>query len=408
MLLSIEYPELLPHLKTLGYGLQPVRHRATGRYSLVVKVTKEMILTARLNGEFKVYLLGDDQGPTSHLGLITAFFDDPDEPLTIKSPQYAGDDLLKDLARLLGQDEVDVYFFDEHDRELMGVRGHNPDAARFQAEIQGATFGTYVREDYPAVLRRLEHAFSVRTAEDDAKAFTITLGERLYPDDFMFLDGRDEVYQFQGADQSVAATSLEREIPGPFQERDIAVMLGRVFEPQCIYLNPFRDDTGKELTDVLIITDGYMLFVQAKDSPNTEAALRRTIERKRAAIRAHIHKAVKQLRGAMGYADSAGAVSIRTADGPVTIPVGDRQLLGLVVVREMFDDDYAACSAPVLQVVQALKLPAVLLDYSGLHIMAQNLRTPTRFINGLGQMFEIAIERDEFPKPAWNGPPPLE
>ena len=84
MLLSIEHPELLPHLKTLGYGLQPVRHRATGRYSLVVKVTKEMILTARLNGEFKVYLLGNDQGPPSHLGLITAFFDDPDEPLTIK------------------------------------------------------------------------------------------------------------------------------------------------------------------------------------------------------------------------------------------------------------------------------------------------------------------------------------
>jgi hypothetical protein len=38
--------------------------------------------------------------------------------------------------------------------------------------------------------------------------------------------------------------------------------------------------------------------------------------------------------------------------------------------------------------------------------MAQNLGPPTRFINGLGKMFEIAIERNQFPKPAYFGPPP--
>lgn len=75
-----------------------------------MKVSKEIILTARLNGEFKVYLLGDEAGPASHLGLVTAFFDDPDEPLTIKSPQFAGDDLLKDLTSLLSQSEFDIYF----------------------------------------------------------------------------------------------------------------------------------------------------------------------------------------------------------------------------------------------------------------------------------------------------------
>lgn len=408
MLLSIEHPELLPHLKTLGYGLLPVFHRGDQRHLLVVKVTKEMILTARLNGEFKIYLLGDDQGPGSHLGLISAFFDDPDEPLTIKSPQFEGDELLKDLTSLLSQDEFEVYFFDEQDREMMGVRASNPGAGRFRKDIASASFAGYTREGFPAILRRLEERFSVRDEADDDHALTIKLGERLYPDDFMFIDGRDEVYRFQGADSSVAATSLEREIPGPFQERDIAVMLGRVFDGESIYLNPIRDDTGKELTDVLVVTDKMMVFVQAKDSPNTEAALRRTVERKRTAIRAHIDKAAKQLKGAMGYARKNGSVVIRTDDGPVTLPVGDRQLLGLVVVREMFDDDYAACSAPVLAAVQALELPAVLLDYSGLHIMAQNLRTPARFINGLGDMFEMAIDRDEFPKPAYFGPPPTD
>jgi hypothetical protein len=406
MLLSIDHPELLPHLKTLSYGLQPVFHRGEERYFLVVKVTKEMILTARLNGEFKIYLLDDEAGPESHLGLITAFFDDPDEPLTIKSPQFADDDLLKDLTGLLSQPEFDIYFFDEHDRELMGVRGHNAHAGRFRAEMAAATFPPFDHASFPAFLRRLEHRFSVRDAEDDTKALTITLGERLYPDDFIFVDGRDAVYQFQDADRIVAATSLEREQPGPFQERDIAVMLGRVFDGQCIYLNPIRDDTGKELTDVMVVTEAVMMLVQAKDSPNTEAALRRNIRRKRAAIRSHIDKACKQLRGALSYAEKTGAVVIRTPEGFAALPVGDRLLLGLVVVREMFDDDYAACSVPVLNVSQAVQLPAVLTDYSGLHIMAQRLLTPIRFMNGLCKMFEIAIERNEFPKPAYFGPPP--
>ena len=406
MLLSIDHPELLPHLKTLGYGLQPVFHRGLGRYFLVLKVTKEMILTARLNREFKVYLLGDDKGPASHLGFITAFFDDADEPLTIKSPQFADDDLLKDLTRLLSQPEFEVYFFDEHDREMMGVRVTNTDAARFRAEMERATFAPYVREEFPGILRRLEHRFAVRDGDDDAQAFAVRLGENLDPDNFMFVDGRDEVYQFRGADQSVAVNSLEREEPGPFQERDIAVMLGRVFDGESIFLNPVRYDTGKELTDVLVYTDDVIMFIQAKDSPNTEAALRRTVERKRSAIRAHIDKASKQLKGAVGYAAKTGAVVIRSADGALTLPVDDRQLLGLVVVREMFEDDYAACSTPVLKAVHSLGQPAILLDYAGLHIMAQNLRTPARFINRLADMFEMAIERDEFPKPVYFGTRP--
>lgn len=253
-------------------------------------------------------------------------------------------------------------------------------------------------------MRRLEHRFSVRDVEDDAKAFTIHLGEKLYPDDFMFIDGRNEVYQFVGANKSVAATSLEREEPGPFQERDIAVMLGRVFDGENIFLNPIRDDTGKELTNVLVYTDDVVMFIQAKDSPNTKAALRRTVERKRSAIRAHIDKASKQLKGAIGYAQKTGAVVIRTADGTVTLSVEERQVVGLVVVREMFDDDYAACSAPVLEAVQSLKQPSVLLDYSGLH-HGPIPRTPTRFITRLARMFEVAIDNDEFPKPVHFGPP---
>lgn len=405
MMLTIEHPEILPQLNLLQYGLWPFKE-PDGGVGLIVKVPKEAILAARLNDEFKIYLLEDHTGERSHLGLITAFFDDHDEPLVIKSLQYDGDAHLTDLTALLSQAEFNVHFFDEHDREMLGARARNPSSDRFRKTIATATFHDFAQDTFEILISRLEDRFSVRDAADDDLAFTIKLGERLFPDDFVLLDGREEAYRFHGADSSLAANRLDREEPGPFQERDIAVMMGRIYDGSAILLNPVRDDTGKELTDILVYDDRAILFIQAKDSPNTEASLRRSIDRKRAAVRGHIHKAARQLTGALSHAKRAGVLKVRRPDGPVELPVGDRDLIGLVVVSELFDDDYAACSCPVLQVVRDTECAAILIDYRGLHIMAQTLRSPTRFTHGLAQMFEVAIDKGEFPKPAWIGPPP--
>src|SRR5690606_28110417 len=121
----------------------------------------------------------------------------------------------------------------------------------------------------------------------------------LYPDDLLVIDTNPEAYDFNGAEGNPAVTSLERQEPGAFQERDIVAFLKRAFPADAIFLNPVRLDTGREFSDVLCLTDDVLLVVQAKDSPNTEAALRRDINRKRAVIRSHIEKASLQLRGAL-------------------------------------------------------------------------------------------------------------
>jgi hypothetical protein len=404
-MLSIDHPTVLPHLERLVYGLQPIFMTEGDCFALVIKVTKEAILTARLNNEIKIYLLDNNGGGTSHLGFITAFFDDHDEPIVIKSLQFAGDEFLHDLSRLFSQLEFEVYFFDEHNRELLGVLASNPEAARFHSELSRATFPEEDLSQLETMTRRLEQRFAVRSTDDDHKAFTIKLGERLYPDDIMFFDARDGAYRFNDAEGVPAITSLEREHPGHYQERDIALMMGRLFREESIFLNPIRDDTGKELTDVMIVADEVMIFVQAKDSPNTEAALRRSIERKRSAIRSHIDKATKQLRGALSYASQNGGVTIRRPAGPATIPLGEKQLVGLVIVREMFDDDYPACSAPILDLVRSQKYPCILLDYSGLHLIARNVGSAAKLVAGLFNMLGLALDHDQFPKPVWNGPP---
>jgi len=403
-MLSINHPRVLPDIRRLGYGMMPLM-MSDGSAALVLKVNKEAILTARTNNAIKVYLLAEYAGTASHLGLMTAFFEDEEEPVSLRSLLFADDEFLEQVTAVFSQPAFDLYFFDEHDRELLGVRVLNDDAERFRNEIARATFAPFDLSSFQEIAERLQTRFSIRDKADDAAAFTLRLGERLYPDDLALIDGRPEAYQFQDAHSRVAFSQLVREDPGPAQERDIAVMLGRAFSAESIYLNPFRADTGTELTDVLVVTDKVMLFVEAKDSPNTVASLNRSIGRKRLAIRNHIAKATQQLSRGLRYARNHDGVTIRSADGAETLPLAGRQLLGLVVVREMFDDDQIACSEPVLALKDALRLPIMLTDYAGLHVISLNLRTPARFINALHDLFDFALEHGQFPKSAWNGPP---
>ena len=405
-MLLMNHPYMTAILAEVDYGLWPVCDPRTGDYFLIVKATKEVILTAREKNEFRIYLIRDAADSQFHLGVMTAFFDDHDEPLVIKTLLFSDDKMLEEVIQLFSMSEFEIYFFDEHNRELLGAKALNRDFERFTGEIGRAHFYEFDRSSFPSLMRRLEHGFAVRDQEDDRRAFSITIGERLYPDDLVIVDARDEAYCFNDADETVAVTTLERDVePGPMQERDLARMMSRVFTPEQIYLNPYRSDTDKELTDILVVTDDIFLFVQAKDSPNTASALSRSIDRKRKTTQGHIVKASAQMRGALTYAKNNDGISIKTSNGTKQLPLAGKQLVGLVVVRELFDDSFCEASAPILKLVLSLEIPVILMDYSGYHIVTQHLRDPVIFVNGLFEMLDVALENEQFPKPAWSGPP---
>ncbi len=298
-MLSIKHPSILLALRRCRYGLMPVFVGSEGIGVLVLKVSKEAILAARLKNEVKVYLLPSEEAVASHLGVVTAFFDEIDEPPTITTPLCSGDGLLPDLVSILSEPEFDLYFFDEQDREWIGVRAINPDVERCQNEFATATFTPFNIATYPALASRLDDRFADRGGTDDRSAFTLILGARLYPRDFMMFDFRLEAYQFREAKSRPAVVQLIREKPGLPHERDIAVMFSRAFAAGSIYLNPTRTDTGKGLTDVMVVTDRVILFVEAKDSPNTSTSFERTLRRKRQSVQNHIEKATKQLRAGL-------------------------------------------------------------------------------------------------------------
>ena len=103
-MLSVLHPEILYHLQDFNYGLMPIYLPEENKYILVIKATKEGILTVSTNNAFKVYLIKSTSKAASHLGLVTAFFDDHDEPLTITTPLFSNDEMLKDITNLFTQE----------------------------------------------------------------------------------------------------------------------------------------------------------------------------------------------------------------------------------------------------------------------------------------------------------------
>ena len=117
---------------------------------------------------------------------------------------------------------------------------------------------------------------------------------------------------------------------------------------------------------------------------------------KRLTIQKQIVKATNQLRGGLTYAKETDGVVIEADAGPMSLPLGGRQLLGLIVVREMFDHDQQENSDPVFALVDDIKLPVMLVDYPGLHAVTTNLRTPASFLIALHDLFDMALEHGRF------------
>ncbi len=406
-MLSVLHPDILYHLRDFDYGLMPIYLTKENKYILVIKATKEVILTVSTNNSFKVYLIKNASKGASHLGMVTAFFDDHDEPLIIRTLLSSNDEMLKGITNLFSQEKFEAYFFDENNYELLGAKIYNEHYNRFSKEINRATLPEFQQNNTLDICKSIKQQFGLRTAADDVNAYEMKLENRLYPDNRMIVDIQESFYGFNDNQNNIAIISLDRDgDPGPMQEKEIAKLFRRLFEKNEIFLNPFRADDAKkekrELVDILIVTEHVMLFVQAKDSPNTVDMLQRSIQRKRKTIRGHIKKATDQVRGALCHARDNDGITISVNDRPATIKRDGRQLVGLIVVKELFDDDYLECSAPVLKLVRELGLQINLLDYPQLHILTQNFTTQTGFIKGLFKVLDMALDNERFPKSVFS------
>lgn len=394
-MLTLTHPDLLLEIARIPGGLLPLRLPDTGQLVLAIKAQKEGLLAAKVNGTISIYLAPVKATDLETYALVTAFFDDEDEPLTIRSPVF-DEASIKEFTELLSAESFQLHLFDEHSRELLVYSAHNDGAAQFKAvanRFRPAPIA--LARDF---LEQMTYWFSHRTEEDDAAALIIRLGEPVFPDDIVILDVTTHATSFQGY-KTPLFTMLERDVePGSFQERDIIKLMQRVFPNDQIYLNPFKPTDGKEFVDVLVVGSENVFLIQAKDSPNTDEILQRSIERKEAAVMDHLQKAVNQLRGSLRYACDNESLRI-AIDGDVReISLKGKTLWAIAVVKELFDTEFAAYSAPVLALAREKGVPCVVLDYRELHDYTHHLRSEDDFADALAQVFTVGDERNEFPR----------
>uniref|UniRef100_A0A9E7ZWC5 NERD domain-containing protein n=1 Tax=Bosea sp. NBC_00436 TaxID=2969620 RepID=A0A9E7ZWC5_9HYPH len=402
-MLTITHPELLGGLLKFPGGLFPIRIPGESALRLIIKCPKEWILAAKLNRGFRIYVAPLTAQGLNSCGMVSAFFDDADEPLTLWTALF-DDEFTAELRELFSSDELIVHMFDEHNRELLGYSATNKDAARFGVGMGEMAFAPFSVELARDIHDKLPEWFGLRTSQDDDEAYTISFGEPLFPDDMYIQDVRPSANAYHGA-KSPMHTMLEREDAGHFNELDIVHALQRIFQNDDIYLNPMRDDDGKEFVDVLVITPNTVFLVQAKDSPNTEKVLQRSLGRKMSTVVGHLKKAVDQMRGSISYARSCVPLKISTGDKDHQIDLGDRDLVGLIIVKELFNSEYSVYSPPVLGLFNETAVPCFVLDYPELHSYTVHLADEAAFISALNQVFSVGIERGEFPRLRFGLPP---
>jgi hypothetical protein len=272
--------------------------KVEGKYCLIIKASKETILTAKINKGFLFYVAPINIQSKPSVAIVTAFFDDHDDPLTITTPLVSDDVGTLDFMELLKQDTFEVFFLDENNRELLSYKAQGDLPALRQRIVAADLYGA---EIVPEMLDSAQHWFSHRTAEDDGQAFAIRFVENLFSDDFVTVDVGIERHSFVGT-KSFSTNSLERGEPGAFQEMDIVFLLQRVYPSEQIYLNPIKDVDGKEFVDILVVGNEAIFLIQAKDSPNTKQMLRNTVSRKRRKSLSQMKEAGNQLVGAISFA----------------------------------------------------------------------------------------------------------
>ena len=178
---SVTYPTVPQTLVDFKSGLLPMRDIGSSRMILIAKTMREIAATARFREFFRFYLVPLRAGEVDTFGLLSAFFDDHDEPLTIRTPLF-DDELTQEFLQVLSSNSFDMHFFDEHNRKLVGFRAENPDATRLRSLANTIRFVPGTLEFARQFHDDMTLWFGARsTAEDDA-SFRINLLETLPPD----------------------------------------------------------------------------------------------------------------------------------------------------------------------------------------------------------------------------------
>lgn len=395
-MLTIEKPELCQEILRYPGGIHCVRLAGTSMSRIILKLPAHYLLPVKINKGFKIYVAPIEVSGTPTIGLICAFFDDADSPLICWRMLDTSSQTL-DLLHALTDREVLLHLFDDQNRESLGYKAEIDVPLVAKIRLKHAKYPDFTHKEYNVAHEQATAWFGLRTVQDDDDAIHIRAVEPLFPEDLMVVDMRPELHSFHGS-TGYGFTSLERAEPGQYQEADIINLLHRIFRPDQIYHAPKRHYDNEEVADIVVITDSTCLIIQAKDAPNTLQSQNRTLQRKRLASTHMLKGALKQLTGAVKYVDRTRPLRMLVEGQELSIDLGNRNVLSLAIVRELFIDMYDEYSEQLFGFFNEIDLPCIALDYAELHSYTSYCKGESGFLSAYFQVFDAARRLGSFPR----------
>lgn len=393
-MLSIRYPSVMHTVKELPIGLWPITIKADSVPKLIVKTSKEAILTAKVRQGFLIYLIPYELENFKSLGFLASFFDDPRHPYT------TGGGLIKELSgrelsKLFLSPKVDVHFFDEVGREMLSYRATFKTDKSHRDALRSAVFPSAVNLNQAQILHSLTEWFKLSGPMDDQRAINVSFDEPLMPEDIIYFDMRPENHRYHGS-PGFSSFTLEREVPGLPQELEIISLLERTFSSDCIYLAPKRTYDKEEMVDILVVTEKSVLLIQAKDNQNLESTVNQTIERKKSAAAKALKSGVAQVKGAISYLRRSTPFVVIINDEEIEVDVEGKAVYGLVVVKELFDDSYDSYTPQMIELYKKTQVPCIPLSYGELHNYTRFIQGDDEFFKAFMKVFEHGVDTGAF------------
>ncbi|VVN23890.1 hypothetical protein [Pseudomonas fluorescens] len=397
-MLSLKHPELNQILSSLPVGLLTAR-TDENKLILILKLSKEMILAAKITRGFRISFVPYSVNEKNHHALLVLFPDNFEEPLSLVHSFYEN---LKsrELLELFSQDTFQSYFFDEHNRELLACNSFLPNLEQFRNLATELNPGQ--ESDHPTSMtfEEVNEWYSDAPDNNASNTFEVTFSSDVYPAITHFIDSTQAFSPMPG-DLSFVHYSLERTEPGDQQELDILLLLKKIIPDADFYLNPVRTDTKKEFVDVLAANDSHVLFVQAKDSPNTESLLRTSIPRKASKTLAHLKKAVEQMKGAFNHHKKNPVLKFSGEQKECVVDVGEREVLGLIVVKELFAEDAEKYWEAIESIFAITGMRCLIVDYTELHLYSNETNADS-FFPTLEFLHTNMMEKKQFIRARFN------
>ncbi|MFK3941913.1 hypothetical protein ACI2KC_09530 [Pseudomonas monteilii] len=392
-MLTIQHPHLMQHVKDLHHGICTIANDKDGTFLLIIKVPKEAVLAAKAKQRIGFYLAPCRMNGETYHGLVTTYEDDELNPLMVVTP-LLDDEMGHSIFNLLSSESFDVHFFDDNNRELLGYRSQN------------TKFSEFDKSHYKLAPSSLEAAYEIRdltqywfmhrSLQDDKDSIKVNFLEPLMVDDLFIIDAIPMANLFRKG-PSVSHSTLVRKEPGSFQEMDIVRLLQKVFHEDSIFLNPLRADDNEEFVDVLVASDDYLLLIQAKDSPNTEKSLDRTLTRKISTVSKALDKAIDQTRGAIKYLRRSDNLQFHFGEDIFEIEPHDKVIRNLIIVQETFVNEWESYSDRVIGLDKEMDSPCYVMGYPELVTWTAKLSTPEKFFDAFDSIVTEGRETGIFP-----------